>query len=195
MRFRIFSDVKIFKRECKLLARNIYETVLYRLDRSKRTSEPAKRVVFVCTGNICRSAFAEYLMKVEFKGKFLSIESCGLNVLKSAPSPLEVKMTAEKFGLNLEDHSSKGLECCDMEHADLILAMEYWQYRKLVELLPHKKENIKLLREFAPFPINLLCNINDPFGQSEDVFERCFHQIKECQPCNNVGFRQGQYHK
>jgi protein-tyrosine phosphatase len=85
---------------------------------------------------------------------------------------------ATKFGLDLEGHLSKGWEACEFEDADLILPMEFWQYRKLVEFFPHKKLNIRLLRDFSPFPENLLCNINDPFGQSEEIFEKCFRQIK-----------------
>ncbi|MDD2541268.1 MAG: hypothetical protein PHH28_09550 [Desulfuromonadaceae bacterium] len=175
---KMFSKVKNIKRDVKLLLRNIYESVLYRFARSRRASSYTRSVVFVCMGNICRSAFAEYLMRSITEDKILSIESCGLNVDMRTPSPLEAIITSKTFGLDLEGHLSKGLECCDLENSDLILAMELWQYKKLVELFPHKKENIKLLREFAPFPENILCNINDPFGQSEEIFAKCFSQIE-----------------
>lgn len=175
---KMFSKVKIIKRDANLFLRNIYESVLYRFARSRRASGQTRRVVFVCMGNICRSAFAEYLMRSVTKGTLLSIESCGLNVDVRTASPIEAIVTAKTFGLDLEEHLSKGLECCDLDNADLILAMEFWQYRKLVELYPYKKKYIKLLREFAPFPENLLCNINDPFGQRTEKFEKCFRQIK-----------------
>lgn len=175
---KMFSKVRIVKRNAKLFVRNIYESVLYCFARSRRVSRDTRRVVFVCMGNICRSAFAEYLMKSVTNDKILSIESCGLNVDVSTSSPIEAIITAKTFGLDLEGHLSKGLECCDLENADLILAMELRQYKKLVELFPHKKRNIMLLREFTSFPENLLCNINDPFGQSEEIFAKCFSQIK-----------------
>ena len=137
-----------------------------------------KKIVFVCKGNICRSAFAEYLMKAHAKGTSLSIESCGLSADIRTPTPFEAKIAAKMFGLDMEGHMSRGWECCDFENADLILPMEFWQYRKLIGLFPQKKANIRLLREFAPFPENLLCNIDDPFGKSEEKFEKCFKQIK-----------------
>ncbi len=165
-------------KQCKLFLKNIYETILYRFTRRINAFESPKKIVFVCRGNICRSAFAEHLMKAQTKGASLSIESCGLNVEVRTPAPLEAKVTAKKFGLDLERHLSKGCEYCDLENADLILAMEYWQYRKLVEILPFKKEDIVLLRDFAPFPEKLLCNIYDPYGQKEETYERCFRQIK-----------------
>lgn len=174
----ILNEIKTAKKECKALFKNIYESILYCLTRGRSAVRTPKKIVFVCKGNICRSVFAEHLMKAETKGKLLLIESCGLCVDKRTPSPLEAKITARKFGLDLDGHLSKGWECCEFDNADLILAMEFYQYRKMVEFFPHKKENIKLLREFAPFPENLFCNIYDPFGQSGNKFEKCFRQIK-----------------
>jgi protein-tyrosine phosphatase len=95
-----------------------------------------------------------------------------------SPSPHEAVRAAGKIGLDLSSHLSKGIGCCDIENADLILAMEYWQYRKLVQMFPQKSGKIKLLREFTPFPENLLCNIYDPFGLSQRHFEQCFAQIQ-----------------
>lgn len=132
-------------------------------------------------GNICRSAFAEYLMKSEAEKKFLpveSIESCGLSAGTGASSPAEAIETAKKFGLDLKNHLSRNWEFSGLEKADLIFAMEYWQYKKLVEYFPQKRGSIRLLREFDDFPRNLLCNIDDPFGQNLEVFERCFRQIE-----------------
>jgi len=174
----VFSKVKIIKINSKLLLKNIYDSIIYSFARNKRASGHTGRVVFVCMGNVCRSVFAEYLMRSITKGELLSIGSCGLKVEVRNPSPLEAILTSKTFGLNLEGHLSKGLQCCDLENADLILAMELWQFRELIELFPHKKENIRLLREFAPFPENILCNINDPFGQPAATFEKCFRQIE-----------------
>ncbi len=172
------DNTMIIKRVCRLLLRNIRDSILYFMTRGKRVSGPISKVVFVCKGNICRSAFADYLLRAETKGKPLSVESCGLNVANRMPAPDEAIATARKFGLDLERHMSRGWESCKLEDVDLILAMEFWQYRQLVELFPHKKGNIALLRQFAPFPENLLCNIDDPFGQSEEIFEKCFRQIR-----------------
>jgi protein-tyrosine phosphatase len=110
--------------------------------------------------------------------KSLSIESCGLDAEGGTPSPVEAIVAARRFGLELEKHLSKDFKNCDFENTDLILAMEFWQYRKLIALFPSKKNNIGLLRGFAPFPENLLCNIDDPFGESQDYFHKCFSQIE-----------------
>lgn len=173
------NEAKAIFRQCILLIRNTYDSIKYYSRRNRKIIACTRKIVFVCLGNICRSVFAEYLMKAEMKDKSLVIESCGINVCRRTPSPPEARITAKMFGVNLDDHLSKGWDCCELENADLILAMEFSQYVKLVECFPHKKDNIKLLREYAPFPGNLLCNIYDPFGQSEKNFIKCFKQIKK----------------
>lgn len=165
------------KRKLVLTARNVLQSILYCCHRCCFIPKNIKRVVFVCNGNICRSVFAEYVLRSVLKGSVMSVDSCGLNVGVSSHSPPEAVIVSQKFRVNLSGHFSKGWENCDLENADLILAMEYWQYRKLIRFLPHKKDNIFLLRELTPFPENLFCNINDPYGRSEEEFESCFSQI------------------
>ena len=179
LREEALSKIMAFKREVRLLLRNIHDSVFYGLERNGKLPACTRKVVFVCKGNICRSVFAEYFMKTQTEGTSLGVESCGLDAGEGMPSPSEAITAAKKFGLHMGGHLSRGWEGCDLENADLILAMEFRQYRKLLERYPHKKEHIRLLREFAPFPENLLCNIDDPFGQQEQNYSRCFLLIKK----------------
>lgn len=174
----MFKKMRAIKKKVQLWCRNIIESIVYRIVRKRSIIRNPGKIVFVCGGNICRSAFAEKLLKAEADGSFPVIESCGIDVEVRSPSPCEAVCAAGKIGLDLGHHLSRGIERCDLEGADLILAMEYRQYRKLVESFPHKGRQIKLLREFAPFPENLLCNIDDPFGHNERAFEKCFAQIQ-----------------
>lgn len=166
------------KKRCKQLLKNLSQSLLYHAVRNRTHLSPARSVVFVCKGNVCRSAFAEYFMKATLDNPLLQIRSCGLDVRVRSAAPGTAISVARRKGLDLGDHLSKGIEQCDMESADLIIAMEFWHYRALATMYPHKKASIKLLREFAPFPENILCNIHDPFGQDETQFEHCFSQIQ-----------------
>ena len=80
----------------------------------------------------------------------------------------------EEFGVNLSEHYSKDLECCDLGKANLIVPMEYWQYVRLIAIFPEYKGKIKLLRDFHLWPARLFCNIYDPFGLGEEGYRRCF---------------------
>jgi protein-tyrosine phosphatase len=93
-------------------------------------------------------------------------------------SPPEAVCIAKEFGLNLELHQSKGLAACDVHNADLILPMEFRQYLRLRAMFPREQRKIRLLRDFAPWPDRLLCNIEDPYGSNENEFRRCFKLLK-----------------
>jgi protein-tyrosine phosphatase len=107
----------------------------------------------------------------------MQIDSCGLNVDQGNFPPPDSVTVASEFSCALADRRAKGLHECDMVGADLILAMEYWQYQRLVQLYPEKKENIILLRSLTPFPYCLFCNIADPYGWGENEFRRVYRLV------------------
>jgi len=165
------------KRIVKRTLVNIRDSLAYRLSKMPVESERLNHVIFVCKGNICRSVFAELLMEQKLTGESILIESCGIEVSEKKPSPHNACLAAKTFGLDLNTHLSKGLDLCDLTGADLILTMEYWQYKLLLKHYPEKKRQLKMLRDYAPFPEYLFCNIADPYGQSYKEFETCFKQI------------------
>ena len=166
-----------WKRMLKKGGRNLIESPQYYRERPVKMAQSPETVIFVCKGNICRSAFAEfYLKKVLTKGHFL-VESCGIEVDQGNFSPPEAIQVAKRYGVDMTEHRSKGMSRCDIEGESLILPMEYPQYRALLERFPEKRDHIRLLREFTPGYARLFCNIYDPFGQNEQAFALCFQQV------------------
>ena len=167
----------IWKSRIKAFIRNCFDSIHYYLiDRQIFNAEIKfpKHIVFVCKGNVCRSAFAEKLMVLITTNTELKIESCGLDVDQGHHPPVESVETAKEFSCSLFGHISKGLDDCDPDNADLILSMEYKQHTRLLSILPHKKKAIKLLRSYAPFPYSIFCNIDDPYGWGKDEFRKAF---------------------
>ena len=136
-------------------------------------------VIFVCKGNVCRSAFAEYRLKKMLGSEKAIIESCGLDVDQGKYPPVETIRNAEKFACDMSTHVSKGIDKCDFLNADLILPMEYGQHQRLIALFPEKKNQIKLLRSYAPWPQQLFCNIDDPYGWGDRIFIHSFALIEQ----------------
>jgi len=167
-----------FKQSAVGFIRNIFESFAYYLNRKPHGDPNPRHVILVCRGNICRSAFAEHYLKTKLSGEFAKIESCGTDVNRSTDSPPNAVKVAAEFGVDLSRHASKGMNACDLEGGDLILPMEYSQYRDIKKLYPKYKNKVKLLKEFAPLPQRLFCNIYDPFGLSDDEFRRCFREIQ-----------------
>lgn len=174
----------LIKRNCKEFVRNVTDSLQYYA--VKRSSlfcgspvgnKKILRVIFVCKGNVCRSAFAEYRLKYLLDHDIVHIDSCGVDVDQGVFPPQDSVTIASEFSCSLAKRRAKGLAECDLDDADLILAMEYWQYKRLVRLYPQKKENVILLRSLTPFPYCLFCNIADPYGWGEIEFRRAYRLI------------------
>lgn len=166
------------KRRVKLFLKNTSDSISYFFlkTRASSSSKP-KHIIFVCKGNICRSAFAEHYMKSIAEGLEVKIGSYGLDVDQGKYPPREAINAAAMFGIDISKHISQKLYKVDVENADLIIPMEYGQYQRLVKLYPEKKIFVKLLKKYAPFPYSVFCNIDDPFGCEQDEFIKSFNLI------------------
>ena len=167
-----------FKRPGKRVLQSLCDSVAYRFGRRQAGIGKIRRLVFVCKGNICRSAFAEHYLRSLGAGANVRIESCGLDVDQGGGPPPEAVQIAGELGLDMSAHRSKGIIECDLQGADLVVAMEYGQYLRLRKQFPSPKGKVRLLRDFAPWPESLACNLYDPFGLGEKEFRRCFIRME-----------------
>ncbi|MEI9475117.1 MAG: hypothetical protein WCO26_00870 [Deltaproteobacteria bacterium] len=183
---KLFGQIipNIFKRKARLFLENILDSFAYYLHKGRNGEvRGAKNIVFICRGNICRSPFAASSLKRILDKQNIQIESYGLDVAQSSPPPPEAIVAAEKYGVNITEHKSRAIEIDRVKESDLIISMEYTHYKEIVNLFPGKKNCTRLLREFAPFPNLVLCNINDPYGCESNEYERCFSLIEKSLHC------------
>ena len=169
------------KRNLKCIFKNITDSIKHFLNDNPAGGKlsGSKNILFVCKGNICRSVFAEYRLKmmVQGTGNDYLIHSCGLDASQSGQSPDHALTVAKEYGLDLTNHVPKPVASTYMDEADIVLAMEYSQFRALKKQYPRHKDKIRLLREFAPFPHNLFVNIDDPYGWGISIFRKSFEII------------------
>jgi protein-tyrosine phosphatase len=115
------------------------------------TLAPAKgsvrRLVFVCHGNICRSAFAQAVARREG----VRTAGFGLSTTSGMPAHPPVSAEAARRGLPLDDHLTTALDDYAWEQGDLLLVME-------VRQLKHLRANPAL----ADVPRNLLGRFGSP---------------------------------
>jgi protein-tyrosine phosphatase len=90
------------------------------------------RLVFVCKGNICRSAYAEVV------AKSIGVESisCGIDTVTGKPANEMALKTSATRGFDLGKHKTTTVQSLTFEKTDLLLAMEPWQSKYLVDNLP-----------------------------------------------------------
>jgi len=180
---KMYSSLKniipsTLKRKIKLSIRTFLQSLVYFLIRNRIDTRHVNHIIFVCKGNICRSSFAEFYLKSKKLGRDWIIESCGLDVDQGVNSPSNALSVAEEFGVDLSSNKSKSLSVTNIDNSDLIVAMEYVHFNTLLAKFPRKKNQIVLLRDFAPWPESLACNIDDPYGCGLDEFRACFTTMK-----------------
>ena len=129
-----------------------------------------ERLVFVCLGNINRSAFGEWVAR-KHGAKVCSI---GLSTTTGAPAFHIAVDTAVRFGIDLSDHVATNLTDYQFQPDDLLLVMEV---RHAKQLVAHgiPENAIALLGNWAsPHRVH----IHDPHTLSAAYFRTCFTLIK-----------------
>lgn len=106
------------------------------------------RILFVCTGNQCRSPVAATLMgrRLAQLGADVVVDSAGL-IRGGAPSPPELVTACRQVGVDLSAHRSRRIDAADVSTADLVVGMAREHVREAVILDPDAFPRTFSLRE------------------------------------------------
>lgn len=129
-----------------------------------------RRLVFVCHGNICRSAYADVLAR----SLGARAASFGLSTTTGLPAHPPVAALAEKAGLSLVDHRTTAREDYEPQRGDLLLAMEHRHLRKLAGYSRLGDVPRLLLGSFASPPMP---HLHDPFEHEGAYMALCLARI------------------
>ncbi len=137
------------------------------------------KILFVCTGNICRSAMAHHYMQKRVNELNLSdkyiIQSAGISAYTGDRATDYAKEVMKKYDTDLTEHRAVYIEESDIKDADLILCMTLAHKRKILNRYPKLEGKTFTLKEYVGEDEYL--DIDDPWGFGKDVYSSCAKEI------------------
>lgn len=143
-----------------------------------------KRILFVCTGNSCRSVMAEGLLRHLLRQAGIDevvVESAGVFAIDGVLPTRETQVVLREAGVDCSGHRARALTGQMIQDADVIFAMEQFQLDEILRRAPGARGKTHLLKPYA-LPSNEPLahpNIADPIGKPLEVYEICLLEIRE----------------
>ena len=135
-----------------------------------------EKILFVCSGNTCRSPISEYIFN--YYSKILEepyvASSAGIYVTDGTHINKEAQKQLEKRGINSDNFRSKSISLKLINKYNFVICMTDTHRRILVELYPWESEKFISLGDCT-----MGKDVLDPYGGSPDVYEKCATDIED----------------
>jgi len=135
------------------------------------------RLLYVCTGNTCRSPMAEVLTRARAAQRGLSgirVRSAGTMAYEGSPASAGARTAVDELGLELDRPAARLLGEDELEWADLVLAMSP-SHLAAVETLGRGRCYAEVITAFAG---DVSGGVRDPFGGSDDRYRDTCAQLE-----------------
>lgn len=143
------------------------------------------KVLFVCTGNICRSPTAEGIFRKYVNNAGLSekiyIESAGLlDYHEGDNADHRTQAHAKKRGYDLSEILSRPITRDDFKNYDYLIAMDEGHLKAMIELCPEHLKNDKVIKLMLDYSNQWKGQgVPDPYYTGEDGFELVLDMLEE----------------
>jgi len=141
-------------------------------------------ILFVCSGNSCRSPIAEYLLRHELERRGLAdlyeVRSAGTLGIEGAPATDEAVTVIAERNLDAGGHRSRGLTRELIDNTVLVVGMTTAHVAAAEHIVPDAASRCHVITEFTGD--NPSRGIDDPIGQPVEVYRRCAAEIEAALP-------------
>lgn len=145
-----------------------------------RALGPLQKILIVCTGNVCRSPYAEARLKEDPEiGGRLEVASSGWMGANLRVPPVEAQAASSIRGVDMGEHKSQTLTREHVQWADLVVVMAGGHRKIALERFGASDSQIVLLGDLDP-ELPLHRSIPDPMDRPPEFFQASFDRIDRC---------------
>ncbi len=138
-----------------------------------------KTILFVCTGNICRSPMAEGLFRHATAGLPFRALSAGVGAVDGQPPSPHAVRAMRELGIDISHQRSRAVTADLIHQADYIFGLTHGHVEALIMLYPQAAEKTFVLRDFDEDLDYFEKDITDPIGGPLEVYQACRDQIRQ----------------
>ena len=140
--------------------------------------------MFICTGNICRSAMAHWLFvkKIEESNlKDIKVYSSGIHAEDGDISTYNAIEVMKEYDIDLKKHKAVNIRNSNIKKMDLILCMTKSHKLAIYDIYPDLKDKVYTLKEYVKYDdIGKDIDIRDPWGYDIETYRFCLAEIDKC---------------
>ena len=132
------------------------------------------KIIFCCTGNICRSPMAEYICKQQLKDLGINdvqVESFGTDCLEGSKISENAKTALKEIGIEVADHKARQIKLEDVINVDFVFVMTR-VHRNWLIVRWNGQGNVQLLGLYVG-----MGEVSDPYGKTYSDYIVCREQL------------------